>query len=585
MSANPAKKYLKDPLFIETMRLLQNGDWNDGLDKLNSVKEQFPGNKELDSLHQEMLIRAKIDEYEVEDRKRENQRQITKFTLRGFLAILVLFIILWGVIQSSSWIQQQWQNVRQRLASDIENVELSVTFRDAQSFLRAGRPLDAQNLLERIQSESPDYPGLQEMFDETEKVLAISSQYETAKNLIEQGSLGNALEILQMIEANSPNYLDVPLLIQEIEGQYYLNDLLTEAEASFDAENWELAASQYETIRAISPQFNNSLIEKRLIDSYVNAALELLEEQPDSLEALSIAESYFRKALVLKPQDKKILEEQTQAQSAFKDNLFDKYVEEARLVLSDKADSLGALEKANRLLDKALALKPNDAEISLERQMAKNFIQAQNDFSTGLLDQTIEELEFVYENDPNYANGTSTQTLYDAYVSRGDSLAAIGEYEAALNDFQRAAEIAEQSPKGVIKLYLAKIKIAEIYGILNDYSTAVLIYKDAVEMVNLRTFAQKSDPNLVAQLDEAERYADIEWYRTAYRLYNRNLPALDVLFAGIEITVQDGDYLTSLANQYETTVQAILNANQINGVEAVKPGQKIIIPVLPEEEK
>ena len=97
MSANPAKKYLKDPLFIETMRLLQNGDWNDGLDKLNSVKEQFPGNKELDSLHQEMLIRAKIDEYEVEDRKRENQRQITKFTLRGFLAILVLFIILWGV--------------------------------------------------------------------------------------------------------------------------------------------------------------------------------------------------------------------------------------------------------------------------------------------------------------------------------------------------------------------------------------------------------------------------------------------------------------------------------------------------------
>ena len=142
-------------------------------------------------------------------------------------------------------------------------------------------------------------------------------------------------------------------------------------------------------------------------------------------------------------------------------------------------------------------------------------------------------------------------------MRRGRRSITNGEYEAAIEDYQRASEIADESPEAAIHVYWSLIEMASVYGILGEYEKADSLYHHAVEWIGLRDILQDGDPQLVYLLDEAERYAGIEWFRTSYRLYNRVLPAEELIYAAVFHEVQDGDYMTKIASLYRTTVEAI----------------------------
>ncbi|HBX69228.1 MAG TPA: hypothetical protein DEH25_07555, partial [Chloroflexi bacterium] len=263
---------------------------------------------------------------------------------------------------------------------------------------------------------------------------------------------------------------------------------------------------------------------------------------------------------------------------------FASYLEQARAAIIDHEDSLAALATANAYFDLALNIHPNDPELLLERQLTEAYLTAQQNFIDGDWDAVIDNLELVYENDKEYANGTATQTLYDAYMRRGRKSIANGVYESAIEDFQRASEIAGDSPEAKLQVYWALIEMADVYGILGEYEKADNLYHHAVEWVGFREIVQDTHPELVVLLDEAERYAGIEWFRTAYRLYKRVLPAEDLIYSAVYHDVQEGDYLTQLASQYRTTVEAILSANELADPGDIHTGQRILIPVLRGEE-
>ncbi len=217
---------------------------------------------------------------------------------------------------------------------------------------------------------------------------------------------------------------------------------------------------------------------------------------------------------------------------------------------------------------------------SLSVNWLRPILIAQQGFLDGDWDLVIEELETIYEQDKDYARGTSRQTMYDAYMKRGRRSITNGEYEAAIEDFQRAAEIADESPETIIHVYWSLIEMAEVYGILGEYEKAVSLYNHAIEWIGFRDILQRSTPEQVYLLDEAERYAGIEWFRTSYRLYNRFLPAEELIYSAVFHEVQEGDYLTQIASRYRTTVEAILKANDISDPGDIDAGQRIRIPIL-----
>ena len=67
MFETKADLYENLPLFRETQREFQQGNWANGMTRLQELEEAFPLEPELRNWRQEMALRLKMDEIEVEE--------------------------------------------------------------------------------------------------------------------------------------------------------------------------------------------------------------------------------------------------------------------------------------------------------------------------------------------------------------------------------------------------------------------------------------------------------------------------------------------------------------------------------------
>ncbi|MCK5314665.1 MAG: hypothetical protein KAJ53_06055, partial [Anaerolineales bacterium] len=411
MSANTAESHLNDPLFQSAMNYMQSGEWETGLEELDQVVENHPLEAELRGLRQEMQLRAHIDEDEREDLAREKRQRFMSWGVRLVVLVLVFGLGFWAVSTYSSWIRGQIVSAGQVLDNEAQVLELAVKFRNAQDLLQAGKPGEAKTLLEEVAAANPGYPGLEEELAQTEMKIVLETKYNEAMGLINLNNMSGALDILVEIEAEEPFYRDVSLRISEIKSQSLIGDILTQADRAYEAEEWATAASKYETVRALDPSYEPNVIDERLFNAYINAAQEAVSEDTESLEAINIAEEYFRKALALRPQNPEIMFKRQLVRETVKSRLFRSYVNAAQLALTEQADSLEALANAETYFNKALELRPDDPEVITQQALAESYLRAQDYFGQGRWADVISELEYVYAEDRDYAAGTARQTL------------------------------------------------------------------------------------------------------------------------------------------------------------------------------
>jgi tetratricopeptide (TPR) repeat protein len=578
MATYSSASHQDDPLFQSALKHMQGGDLRTGLSELDNLIKKYPASEDLRTLKKEMQLRFRVDDYERVELKQDQQSRIKKYLLWGALAVLFVALFSWGVWMYAGWMQQQVVAAREKLQGQISLVETSVKLKDAQNFMQAGDGAQALTIFQEVAASHPEIDGLDAWIQQAEKLVALNKKYDEAMRLINLNDQTGALALLEEIETEDAFFKDVPLRVEQIKGQFMLADILTEAEAAFQAGNWEESASKYESVRAIDPQYKTEFIEDRLFNSYINLASSALDAQSDSYDNLQIAETNFRKALALRPQDKEALAKRELVRDRFKVSLSKTYVEAAQAAISDEADSLLKLKVAEEYFRKALALQPNDSQILLQQELAMRFLKAQGEFENERWDEAISDLEFVNNADPNYALGTSRQTLYEAYMARGKANMAGGSYETALEDFQKAAVLVDENPETIIPSYTAKINIAEATGMLGDYESSVFVYRDALDMLDLNQLALDENSKARRDLETAEHYADIRYYRSAYRYFKSAAPAiLDALYTTIHV-VESGEYLTQLANRYHTTTEAILKVNNLGNPKQVRIGQELIIP-------
>ncbi len=578
MTTNSSDTFLKDPLFQKAMNNLQIGNWRDGLEMINQLIENYPGSLELGSLHQEMQLRANIDDDEREDTAADKRHQLKKNILRLAFLVLIVALTIWGILTYSAWIQDQLVAAGNRFDSEVRTIEMAAKFRNGQNLLIAGRVDEAQATFMEIVEIDSNYPGIEQAIEQADKILVLEEKYTQAMQFIDDNDMATALVVLESISSIDPYYKDVSVRIDEINNQFLLADLNSQADSTYKQQDWEMAASRYETIRAINPQYKHELIEERLLDSYIQAAFGVLSADTSSFEALETAEEYYRKALALRPQDPNVLLERERTRQIFRDSLSQKYVEAALAVLGDETDSLKVIQVAEENFRKAFALTPNNPEVETQYNLAQRYLQAQDDFTKGNYDEVIESLSILYQENPEYASGTAQQTLFEAYISRGTTLMMDGEYLLALNDFQRATAIAENNPDSVLSIFSAKIKVAEAHGALANYEEAVFSYEDAMDLIDLTLITDKEFESTRAKLANADHLADIRYFRQAFRLFKDAAPNVLTSFSTLTHIVESEDYLTSLANRYNTTVEAIVKVNNLISPKQIQAGQELIIP-------
>ena len=582
MSFNVNETYLKFPPFHEAMSNFQVGKWEDGFAKLAEVEQTFPTEPEVRAIRQEMEVRSRINEYEVEENKHQKRQQVTKTGIR-VLAIFVIVIFGFLAISTySGWIEGQLTRAQSDLTKNLLQAQLVVEFRNAQQLIIAGKSDEALSAYENIKAKNPEFPGLSEAITQAQALKDIEVEYTQAINLLQLGDSAQALSILQAINERMPNYRDVSLQIKKLQTQTEMASILQQADQAFSEGQYEEAVSNYESLRLMDPSFETNRVEDNLFQSYVRAAQARLAEPVPSLDTLKKIDDYFSNALALRPLDREALAARTQVRMVIEESMIGDFVSQAQTVLASDPNSMEAQQLAEQYLGMALSVRPNDPSVLLQFQLAQAYVQAVNDFSSSKWDAVIEQLEYVVEHQAGYANGTALQTLYDAYIARGTDFVAAGEYSMALEDFQRSAVLAKQLPDSDQLSFEAQTMIAEAQGLLNHLQEAVLIYQDALNSIGLRDRINILNTSLTDTLSLAEYSSSVGDYTSAFYAY-RNLirNRVDAYNQSTVVIVKNGDYITSLANRYNTTVAAILSANKMNNQPRLTPNTQLIIPVLP----
>jgi tetratricopeptide (TPR) repeat protein len=580
MTANQAESYLDNPQFRQAMESMQKGEWESGLSQIETLMQAYPLESDLRSLRQEMILRAKVDTDEKVAKSYARRRRSRDLIVRAAVVSVLVIIAIFVATSYASWFQDQAALAKQAVDSQVVLVELQVNMRDAQSYLGAGMTDSALELLEKIEVIKPDFPELAQTIEQARRQKAFDEQYAEAMILIEQDQLDAALIVLQEIESQEPYYRDVKSQIKQIQDETVLGEQLLEADAYFENESWEEAATAYYNLYALNPDFETAHVEDRLFTSYVNSAEEKLNNS-DSLESIQSVEEYFRRALALRPQDLDVKDKQSQVRSMIEEKLFWSFVQAAQTAIAEEPNSLEALKVANRYFSEALALRPNDPEITLQRELAHQFLGGMDDFVSSSNSSAIEKLEFVYSQDPGYINGTARQTLYEAYVARGDNAMAIGDFDSALEDFQRAAVIANEDPTSRARLYEIQLKIAEAQGLMGDFESAVRLYAAAILIGDLQARAATYSSAMAAALTNASQFEGQGNFREAFRSYREAITWATQVFDVVVHVVESDDYLSQLALDYNSTVSLIAAANNLANPNIIIPGQELLIPILP----
>jgi tetratricopeptide (TPR) repeat protein len=435
-------------------------------------------------------------------------------------------------------------------------------------------------LLDEIAAIDEDYPELESSIAEAERLMVLDGKYAEALILYDAGDLPASLVILEEIEEQEPYYRDVKNRILSIQDQTLLGDQLREADGFFTNEQWEEAAEAYYSMYSLNPDYQSSHVEDRLFSSYVNAAETILNNS-DSIEGIKKVENYFQRALALRPQEPAVKDKQARIRAMIEERLFRSYVFLAQSALTEETNTLEALKIADKYFTEALRLKPNDPEVTIQRELAHQFVSGQDNFLNSAYSDSIESMEFILSQDPGFANGAARQTLYEAHVARGDSAMAIGDFNSALEDFQRAAVVANEDPSSTGRLYEIQMRIAEAQGLLGDYDTAVRLYQSAVVAGDLQARANQYSTAMATALISADQYADQGNMREAFRNYREAVTWAYQIFDVVVHVVTSDDYLSQLALDYNSTVNMIATANNLANPNIIIPGQELLVPILP----
>ena len=107
MQEKPISSYLEDSLYEEFMQAYQIGDWKDGEEKLDLLIENYPLDNDLRHLHQDLLLRSKVDDIEEVDAIKDRKVFRNKVLLGIIGSVAGLAILVVTYMSSATWLEEQ----------------------------------------------------------------------------------------------------------------------------------------------------------------------------------------------------------------------------------------------------------------------------------------------------------------------------------------------------------------------------------------------------------------------------------------------------------------------------------------------
>ena len=144
---------------------------------------------------------------EQEHRKRKGTIKMSVFAIISTIFVMIAFFVSYYFIN----------NIATARRLETETVQLTSLQTQAEQLLLAGQPQPAAEIVEKMIAINPEFEGLPELKSQTDNLLRLETDYQTALNLISENKNNEALVILKQIESEKPGMWDVSHQIESIE--------------------------------------------------------------------------------------------------------------------------------------------------------------------------------------------------------------------------------------------------------------------------------------------------------------------------------------------------------------------------------
>ncbi len=194
-----------DPDYQKLIELYQHAEFDKCEELLEKLEKKFPQHPKLlkfkDDLQMQLFLKttAITNKKEQEHRKRKGTVKMSVFAIFSTIFVVIAFFVSYYFINNIAVAKQL----------EKETAQLSSLQTQAEQLLLAGQPQPAAEIVEKMIAINPEFEGLPELKSQTENLLRLETDYQTALNLISENKNNEALDILKQIENEKPGMWDV----------------------------------------------------------------------------------------------------------------------------------------------------------------------------------------------------------------------------------------------------------------------------------------------------------------------------------------------------------------------------------------
>jgi len=318
-------------------------------------------------------------------------------------------------------------------------------------------------------------------------------------------------------------------------------------------------------------------MKEQLLFAYLNRIIIMLQSDNTSFEDIALSEQYYRKAVILIPQNKEFVSQRENLQKISRDLLEKKYTQLAKASLADKNQTTATVNGAVYYLTKALNLNPEDAELQAEFNNANSYRVALDSFIDMDWAQAVTNAETVVSANKDFAGGNASALLYEAYYALGKRNYNSGLYLDAREILEKAEILAWANGDNRLKIFQVQVLLGDSIGKVEDYENAVSYYQYALNAINYQEkIATRSD--LLNQYRGAEQLAAAGDYKAAFTTFQDLLGQIDKIYTISEIEVGSGVCLALFANENLSTLDAVIKANELPANMVISFGRVLSVP-------
>ncbi|OGO42276.1 MAG: hypothetical protein A2Z04_05830 [Chloroflexi bacterium RBG_16_57_9] len=410
-----------DEKYTQAIASLQRGEWSAALKILTSLRERFPSEAELEKLYEEVKFKAELD-----SRRNtwlttcDSTRRDRRRAAQAAMLGVVLMMFLVGLFVFQQRIQPVFNESR-TAAEQRSHLQAGA------EALAAGNAAAAVIEFEAVLATTPNHPGATEGLARARQQLVLATFYDEGAQWVAQERWKEAQAKYEEIIHLDPQYLDTAARLQAVQTKVQLAQLLQSAKAAFQAQNWRGVIEDLETLRRLDPQYAKEEVEEKL---YVG------------------------------------------------------YLQRGRGLLTISGDSLTAVQTVVGLLDSALKLRPQSADVQGEFRLANMYLEGLTSMAAQRFGDAVSQFQTVYDTQPAFANNQVGVWLISALLKYGDALVNSAEYARAMQSYERARKLpgardSEILPH-IIQAYLAAGEAAARTG---EYDQAIEQYQLARQVV------------------------------------------------------------------------------------------------------